>query len=208
MIYLDNAASTKVKPNCLKAFSNVAEYIYGNPSSEHTEGLLAETYINSSKGKISKMIHCDRDDIYFTSGATMSNQLLIQGFVAKHPDAMIVTTNVEHNDIVMCVNNLLVFRHILNVGSNGLIDIDKLSAILEYSADTMSVPTLVLIQMATSLERIFAQYEDRRLIITTFSSNVHRVQQIINASYNHGRKVAVLGRSMINVIGAAAELGI
>ena len=61
--------------------------------------------------------------------------------------------------------------------------------------------------VGSSLERIFAQYEDRRLIITTFSSNVHRVQQIINASYNHGRKVAVLGRSMINVIGAAAELG-
>ncbi len=58
-----------------------------------------------------------------------------------------------------------------------------------------------------SLERIFAQYEDRRLIIATFSSNVHRVQQIINASANHRRKVAVLGRSMVNIIGAAAELG-
>ena len=61
--------------------------------------------------------------------------------------------------------------------------------------------------VGSSLERIFAQYEDRRLIITTFSSNVHRVQQIINCSYNHGRKVAILGRSMVNVIGAAAELG-
>ena len=61
--------------------------------------------------------------------------------------------------------------------------------------------------VGSSLERIFAQYEDRRLIIATFSSNVHRVQQIINASYNHGRKVAVIGRSMVNVIGAAAELG-
>ena len=61
--------------------------------------------------------------------------------------------------------------------------------------------------VGSSLERIFAQYEDRRLIITTFSSNVHRVQQIINTSYNHGRKVAILGRSMMNVIGAAAELG-
>lgn len=58
-----------------------------------------------------------------------------------------------------------------------------------------------------SLERIFAQYENKRLIITTFSSNVHRVQQIINTAANHGRKVAVLGRSMVNVIGAAAELG-
>ena len=61
--------------------------------------------------------------------------------------------------------------------------------------------------VGSSLERIFAQYEDRRLIITTFSSNVHRVQQIINTSHKHGRKVAILGRSMINVIGAAAELG-
>lgn len=61
--------------------------------------------------------------------------------------------------------------------------------------------------VGSSLERIFAQYEDKRLIITTFSSNVHRVQQIINTSYKHGRKVAILGRSMINVIGAAAELG-
>ncbi|MBR5140082.1 MAG: ribonuclease J [Clostridia bacterium] len=58
-----------------------------------------------------------------------------------------------------------------------------------------------------SLERIFNQYENKRLIIATFSSNVHRVQQIINASAAHGRKVAVLGRSMENIVGAAVELG-
>ena len=61
--------------------------------------------------------------------------------------------------------------------------------------------------VGSSLERIFAQYEDKRLIVATFSSNVHRVQQIIDASARHGRKVAILGRSMVNVIGAAAELG-
>jgi ribonuclease J len=58
-----------------------------------------------------------------------------------------------------------------------------------------------------SFEKIFSQYEDRRLIITTFSSNVHRVQQIINTAHKHKRKVCVIGRSMVNVIGAAAELG-
>ncbi|MCQ2413205.1 MAG: ribonuclease J [Clostridia bacterium] len=61
--------------------------------------------------------------------------------------------------------------------------------------------------VGNSLERIFTQYVDRRLIIATFSSNVHRVQQIIDASHRHGRKVAILGRSMVNVIGAATELG-
>ena len=61
--------------------------------------------------------------------------------------------------------------------------------------------------VGSSLERIFSQYEDKRIIIATFSSNVHRVQQIIDASARHDRKVAILGRSMVNVIGAAAELG-
>ncbi len=58
-----------------------------------------------------------------------------------------------------------------------------------------------------SLEHVFTQYADRRLVIATFSSNVHRVQQIINSSAKHGRRVVVLGRSMMNVVGAAVELG-
>ena len=61
--------------------------------------------------------------------------------------------------------------------------------------------------VGSSLERIFDKYSDRRLIVATFSSNIHRVQQIIDISAKNGRKVAVLGRSMVNVIGAAAELG-
>ena len=61
--------------------------------------------------------------------------------------------------------------------------------------------------VGSSLERIFMKYTGNRLIIATFSSNVHRVQQIIDASAAHGRKVAILGRSMVNVIGAARELG-
>ena len=58
-----------------------------------------------------------------------------------------------------------------------------------------------------SLDRIFMENRDKRLIIATFSSNVHRVQQIINASAKYGRRVAVAGRSMVNVIGAAVDLG-
>ncbi len=58
-----------------------------------------------------------------------------------------------------------------------------------------------------SLDRIFAENAENRLVIATFSSNVHRVQQIIDCSVKHGRRVAVLGRSMENVIGAAVELG-
>lgn len=58
-----------------------------------------------------------------------------------------------------------------------------------------------------SLDNIFMQNHDKRIIIATFSSNVHRVQQIINTSVKFGRKVAITGRSMINVVGAATRLG-
>ena len=58
-----------------------------------------------------------------------------------------------------------------------------------------------------TLEQIFLAHKDKRIVIATFSSNVHRVQQIIDVSVRHGRRVAVLGRSMVSVIGAARELG-
>ncbi len=57
-----------------------------------------------------------------------------------------------------------------------------------------------------SLDSIFSNNKDKRIIIATFSSNVHRVQQIIDASVKHKRKVAIIGRSMTNVVGAATEL--
>ncbi len=60
--------------------------------------------------------------------------------------------------------------------------------------------------VGSSLDRIFMSNPDKRIIIATFSSNVHRVQQIINASAKYGRRVAIVGRSMVNVIGAAVSL--
>ena len=62
-------------------------------------------------------------------------------------------------------------------------------------------------KVGKSLEYIFTTNTDKRIVIATFSSNVHRVQQIINVSARHGRKVAITGRSMLNIIGAAVELG-
>lgn len=62
-------------------------------------------------------------------------------------------------------------------------------------------------KVGASLEYIFATHKNERIVIATFSSNVHRVQQIIDAAARHGRKVAVTGRSMLNIVGAAVELG-
>lgn len=61
-------------------------------------------------------------------------------------------------------------------------------------------------KVGKSLDRIFRGC-DKRIVIATFSSNVHRVQQIINFSHKYGRKVALTGRSMLNVIAAAQKFG-
>lgn len=62
-------------------------------------------------------------------------------------------------------------------------------------------------KVGKSLEYIFSTQKDKRIVIATFSSNVHRVQQIIDTSARHGRRVAITGRSMLNIVGAATELG-
>ena len=56
-------------------------------------------------------------------------------------------------------------------------------------------------------DTLFAENKNHRIIIATFASNVDRVQQIINTAYRVGRKVAVEGRSMVNIISVASELG-
>ena len=71
----------------------------------------------------------------------------------------------------------------------------------EHTGYTMSEKTV-----GASLESIFMQHKDKRIVVATFSSNVHRVQQIINISEKYGRKVAVIGRSMQNIVRAAHEL--
>ncbi|MDD6073894.1 MAG: ribonuclease J [Otoolea sp.] len=58
-----------------------------------------------------------------------------------------------------------------------------------------------------TFDSIFAEHKNNRIIVATFASNVDRVQQIISSAYKYGRKVVVEGRSMVNVIGTASELG-
>ncbi|MCI8318670.1 MAG: ribonuclease J [Lachnospiraceae bacterium] len=56
-------------------------------------------------------------------------------------------------------------------------------------------------------DNLFSEHHNTRIIIATFASNVDRVQQIINSAYKYGRKVVVEGRSMVNIIQTASELG-
>ena len=88
------------------------------------------------------------------------------------------------------------------IGKKGVLALMCDSTNAERPGFTMSERTV-----GKTFDNIFAEHRNTRIIIATFASNVDRVQQIINSAYKYGRKVVVEGRSMVNVIGTAADLG-
>jgi len=88
------------------------------------------------------------------------------------------------------------------IGKKGVLALMCDSTNAERPGFTMSEKTV-----GRRFDEIFADHKNSRIIIATFASNVDRVQQIINTAYKYGRKVVVEGRSMVNIIGIASELG-
>ena len=88
------------------------------------------------------------------------------------------------------------------LGSKGVLALMADSTNVERQGYTLSEKNV-----GKRLDGIFAEHLKGRMIIATFASNVDRVQHIINSAHKYGRKVAVEGRSMVNIITTASELG-
>ncbi len=88
------------------------------------------------------------------------------------------------------------------LGKSGVLLFLCESTNIEQKGYTMSERSVGVI-----FEGIFQQTTNQRIMVATFSSNIHRIQQIVNSAVKHRRKVAVLGRSMVNAVTTACELG-
>ena len=93
-------------------------------------------------------------------------------------------------------------QRMAEIGKKGVLVMMSDSTNAERKGYTMSERTV-----GRTFDQLFAEHSNTRIIIATFASNVDRVQQIINSAYKYGRKVAVEGRSMVNIITTASELG-
>ncbi len=98
--------------------------------------------------------------------------------------------------------SMIDLARISEIGKQGVLLMMSDSTNAERSGYTMSESTV-----SAAFDDIFRANEHKRIIVATFASNVHRVQQIINCAHQYGRKIAVSGRSMLNVISVAIELG-
>lgn len=118
------------------------------------------------------------------------------------PAGIIVHTGDFKVDYTPVFGDAIDLQRFGEIGRKGVLALMCDSTNAERPGFTMSEKTV-----GKTFDEIFADNKNHRIIIATFASNVDRVQQIINTAYKNGRKVVVEGRSMVNIIGIASELG-
>ena len=118
------------------------------------------------------------------------------------PAGIVVHTGDFKVDYTPVFGDAIDLQRFAEIGKKGVLALMCDSTNAERPGFTASERTV-----GRTIDNLFAENRDHRIIIATFASNVDRVQQIINTAYKYGRKVVVEGRSMVNVISTAAELG-
>ncbi|MDE6780297.1 MAG: ribonuclease J [Ruminococcus sp.] len=124
------------------------------------------------------------------------------GMAIHTPAGVIIHTGDFKIDYTPIDGKIIDLARFGELGNKGVLALMSESTNAERSGYTHSEKTV-----GESFDKLFRRAEGKRIIIATFSSNIHRVQQIVNSAVKYGRKVAVFGRSMVNVINIATELG-
>lgn len=101
-IYLDNAATTRIRPEVVKAMIDHLEQAYGNPSSIYKIARENKALIEENREKVAKAINSDKNEIYFTGGGSESNNWALKGIAQSYSNKgkHIITTNIEHHAIL------------------------------------------------------------------------------------------------------------
>lgn len=126
-VYFDNSATTKPLAQVIEVVAKAMEEDYANPSSLHTKGIRCHKKLLHSREILASTINCSKDEIFFTSGGSESNNMIIKG-IAK-PGNHIITTKFEHPSVI---NTCREFEKqgvrvtYLDVDSQGIIDIEQL----------------------------------------------------------------------------------
>ena len=143
-IFFDAASTTKPRQEVLDTFTSVSLNNYGNASSNHGRGFLADDLLNKSRNQIAKYLEVKPEEIIFTSGATESNNLAIRG-VAIHNKSWanhLITTKAEHPSV------LNVFRKLetegfkvsyLDYDKLGNLDLKSLESLLDEKTSLVSI---------------------------------------------------------------------
>ncbi len=147
MIYFDNSATTAMDKSVLETYKRTSERFIGNPSSLHRLGEQGATLLDKARGQISDVLGVSKDELYFTSGGTESNNWVLKGTAIEKRafGNHIIVSSVEHPSISESAKQLeqlgfdVSFAPVLK---NGVIDVDALEKLI--TDQTILVSTVVI----------------------------------------------------------------
>ncbi len=105
-LYLDNAATTPVRPEVLEAMTPYLTRYFGNPSSHHEVGEAAASALDDARRRVAAVLGMRPGDVLFTSGGTESNNAAIKGIVLGSGRRHLVTTAIEHESVLASADYL------------------------------------------------------------------------------------------------------
>lgn len=106
MIYADHASTTNLSPNVIRAIIPYLTKYYGNPSSAHTVGRIANDAVEEARTKIAECLQCYPSEVFFTSGATESNNWAIWGSLLASNKKHLVVSSIEHPSVLNLCKHL------------------------------------------------------------------------------------------------------
>jgi len=146
MIYLDNSATTKVHPQVLAAMLPYLNENFGNPSSIHGQGRAARAAVDNARQQVASFLGCQSNEIYFSSCATMSNNVALLGrarFIeANGLPKHLITSTIEHPAILGPAQFLETQGWrvtYLSVDKQGFIRLDDFAAALSSDTSMVSI---------------------------------------------------------------------
>lgn len=149
MIYLDNAATTKMD---MKVFEAMLPWLfdrYGNPGSLHPLGREAAEAVEYARSCVARVFSCEKDHIIFTAGGSEGNNLVIKGLVPymkRNGRSKILISAIEHDSVIHAVEDVCVkhgfYYERIPVKSDGILDFDKFSELLSDDVGLVSVMTV------------------------------------------------------------------
>ena len=131
VIYLDNAATSKVDSEVLDSFNQITQKYYANPSSIHALGQEASRLLEKSREQVLNVLKLTHHDVIFTSGATEANNLAIKGYCLANRSRgnHIITSAAEHPSVLNACLELKEYGFdvtVLPVNEKGAIEVNKL----------------------------------------------------------------------------------
>jgi len=146
-VYFDNAATTKVRDEVIDDISNVLKDCFGNPSSTHSFGRSAKSYIETSRKSIAKILNCQPSEIIFNSGGTESDNSILKCAVKDLGIKHIISSKIEHHAVTHTLDELEsqgVNVYYVKLSEKGNVDIDNLEDLLSIN-DEPKLVTLMYI---------------------------------------------------------------